>query len=195
VKYSLKFNLLVLAFLLVIVSAKAAEKPLTHIAFGSCLNKVEHPMLDRTLEVPMDLFIFMGDNVYADTTNMTVMRAKYDALKHSSFFQGLKKKAPILATWDDHDYGVNDGGGNFPFKKEAQAEFYNWLDEPADSPKRKQEGVYSSHIYGPKGKRVQVILLDTRYFRSPLARGDHGIEPSGGPYVPTKDNGAGWRSN
>ncbi|HEY1171692.1 MAG TPA: alkaline phosphatase D family protein [Verrucomicrobiae bacterium] len=167
------------------LDAAESSVALTNIVFGSCLNKVEHPMLDRTLEVPMDLFIFMGDNIYGDTTNMTVMRAKYDALKNSRFFQGLKKKAPFVATWDDHDYGVNDGGANFAFKKESQEEFYNWLDEPQDSPRRKQEGVYSSHIYGPEGKRVQVILLDTRYFRSQLTRGNHGMEPSGGPYMPS----------
>ncbi len=187
VKHTASSLLLALSLLLPLTPARAADRPLTHIAFGSCLNKPEHPLLDRTLTVPMDLFIFMGDNVYADTTNMTVMRAKYDALKNSRFFQGLKKKAPILATWDDHDYGMNDGGGNFPFKQGAQQEFHNWLDEPADSPRRQQEGVYDARIYGPAGKRVQVILLDTRYFRSPLARGDHGIEPSGGPYIPTKD--------
>jgi alkaline phosphatase D len=187
VKHTAPRILLALSLLLCLSPLRAADQPLTHIAFGSCLNKVEHPLLDRTLTVPMDLFIFMGDNIYGDTTNMTVMRGKYDALKHSRFFQGLKKKAPILATWDDHDYGMNDGGGNFAFKKEAQQEFYNWLDEPANSPRRKQEGVYDAHIYGPTGQRVQVILLDTRYFRGPLARGDHGIEPSGGPYIPTKD--------
>lgn len=184
---SIKYSLVVLSALLLLGPVDAAEKPLTHIVFGSCLNKPEHPMLDLTLTVPMDLFIFMGDNIYADTTNMTVMRAKYDALKNSRFYQGLKKKAPILATWDDHDYGMNDGGGNFPFKQGAQQEFYHWLDEPSDSPRRKQEGVYDAHIYGPTGRRVQVILLDTRYFRSPLARGDHGIEPSGGPYIPTQN--------
>ena len=28
-------------------------------------------------------------------------------------WQKLKKTCPILATWDDHDYGVNDGGGEY----------------------------------------------------------------------------------
>jgi alkaline phosphatase D len=33
------------------------------------------------------------------------------------------------------------------------------------------EGIYWSHVYGPVGKRIQVILLDARYFRSPLKKG------------------------
>lgn len=184
VKHALQICLIALTCLFT-QTGKAAETPLTNIVFGSCLNKTAHPMLDRTLTLPMDLFIFMGDNIYGDTTNMTVMRAKYDALKQSTFMQGLKKKAPYIATWDDHDFGMNDGGADFPAKKEAQQEFYNWLDEPPDSPRRKQEGVYDARIYGPKGKRVQIILLDTRYFRSKLTRGNHGMEPSGGPYIPS----------
>jgi alkaline phosphatase D len=164
-----------------------AAEPLQHIAFGSCLNKTEHLLLDRALTLPMDLFVFLGDNIYADTTNMTVMRGRYDALKSSTFFRGLRNKAPILATWDDHDYGWNDAGANYAMRRESQKEFYDWLDEPANSPRRRQEGVYDARVFGPPGKRVQVILLDTRYFRSPLKRGEHNAEPSGGPYVPDED--------
>ena len=170
--------------------AQTRGPELRHIVFGSCLNKTEHPLLDYTLTLPMDLFIFLGDNIYADTTDMAVMRGKYDALKHSRFHRELRDKAPILATWDDHDYGVNDGGANYPFRRESQEQFLDWLDMPADSPRRKREGVYDAHILGPPGRRVQVILLDTRYFRSPLARGQHEALPSGGPYVPNSDPNA-----
>ncbi len=181
------FGLALGAFVLAPVAARCADTALQHVVFGSCLNKTEHPLLDRTLMLPMDLFVFMGDNIYADTTNMTVMRAKYDALKTSAFFQGLRKKAPILATWDDHDFGANDAGDTYPMRRESQREFYDWLDEPADSPRRQREGIYDARLFGPSGKRVQIILLDTRYFRSPLERGEHNAEPSGGPYVPSKD--------
>lgn len=165
---------------------KPAE-PLQHVVFGSCLNVTDHPMLNRTLTLPMDLFLFMGDNIYADTTDMAVMRAKYQALGQSTFFQGLRPKAPILATWDDHDMGLNDGGADYTMRPEAQKEFWDWLNEPAGSKLRKQEGVYQSRIYGPEGKRTQVIMLDTRYFRSPLKRvpKDHGT--AGGSAIPTDD--------
>jgi alkaline phosphatase D len=157
------------------------------IVFGSCLNLTDHPMLDRTLTLPMDLFLFLGDNIYADTTDMAVMRRKYDALKQSRFFRGLRETATIVATWDDHDLGVNDGGADYPMRRESQKEFLDWLDVPVDSPRRRQEGVYDARIFGPPGKRIQIILLDTRYFRSPLLQGEHGAVPSGGPYVPNHD--------
>ena len=168
-------------------SAHAEDsKPLEHILFGSCLDTHDHPMLDRTLTLPRDLFIFMGDNIYADQGGIPMMQEKYARLKSSSFFRGLKSK-PILATWDDHDFGLNDGGSEYPQKKEAQVEFWNWLDEPTDSPRRKQEGVYHAQTFGPAGKRVQIILLDTRYFRSPLKKVTKDKAMLGGTSIPTDD--------
>lgn len=165
----------------------APAQPLQYIVFGSCLDLTEHPMLDRTLTLPMDLFLFMGDNIYADTEDMTKMRAKYIALGQSKFFQGLRAKTPVLATWDDHDFGTNDGGADYPMKKESQKEFLDWLNEPSGSPLRKQEGVYQARTFGPVGKRTQVILLDTRYFRSPLKRVPKDQATNGGSAVPTDD--------
>ncbi len=167
----------------------ADEPPLQDVVFGSCLDTHDHPMLDRTLSLPRDLFIFMGDNVYADKGGIPMMQEKYTLLKNSRFFKGLKNK-PILATWDDHDFGENDGGGSYPHKKEAQVEFWNWLDEPASSPRRQQEGVYQAQAFGPSGKRVQVVLLDTRYFRSPLKKVPKDKAMIGGSYVPTDDTSA-----
>lgn len=162
-------------------------EPLQHIVFGSCLDTHEHPMLDRTLTLPRDLFIFMGDNIYADKGGLPMMREKYALLKQSAFFKGLRRKGTIVATWDDHDYCENDGGAGNPLKKEAQQGFHDWLDEPADSPRRQQEGVYSAQVYGPEGKRVQVVLLDTRYFRSPLKQVPKEQALIGGRSVATDD--------
>ncbi|HCN29844.1 MAG TPA: phosphodiesterase [Verrucomicrobiales bacterium] len=182
---------LIFAFLLpAIITTAADDKPLRHIVFGSCLDKVEHPMLDRALALPMDLFIYMGDNIYADTRDMAVMRAKYSALAGSRFHQGLLARALVLATWDDHDYGVNDGGADYPMRKEAQKEFHDWLGTPAGSPLRAREGVYHSRVFGPAEKSTQVILLDTRYHRTPLKRVPKEQAGIGGSAVPNDDPGA-----
>lgn len=179
-------SLLTLA--VVALPAGRGQAPLTDIVLGSCLKQVDHPMLARTLTLPMDLFLFLGDNIYADTRDMTVMRAKYDALKASRFFQELRRRGPVLATWDDHDFGANDAGAEYPLRRESQAEFLRWLDEPADSPRRRRDGVYDARVLGPAGRRVQVILLDTRFFRGPLRRAAPG-EPAlvGGHYRPQTD--------
>jgi hypothetical protein len=61
------------------------------------------------------------------------------------------------------------------------------MDVPADSPRRQREGIYDASVFGPPGQRVQVILLDTRYFRSNLATGENHAVPSGGKYIPHPD--------
>ncbi len=157
------------------------------VLFGSRLDKTEHAMLDQTLKLPKDLFLFLGDNIYADTSDMHVMKQKYNALKSSRFFQTLRQQTTILATWDYHDFGPNDGGADFTKRRESQQQFLDWLDVPNDSPRRSQAGVYSSKTLGPRDRRVQIVLLDTRYFRSPLKKGEHTIVPSGGSYVSNYD--------
>jgi alkaline phosphatase D len=172
------------------VPRSPGDKPLTRIAFGSCINTNVHPMLERTLKTPFDLFVLLGDNIYADTTNMLVMQRKYDALKQSRFLRGLRRKAPVLAIWDDHDFGANDAGAEYPMKPQSQKLFLDFMDEPVDSPRRQREGVYDAQLFGPPGRRVQVILLDTRYFRSLLSTGVNNVVPSGGKYIPNPDPAA-----
>ncbi len=170
----------------------ASRKPdesrtLTRLAFGSCINPATHPMLDRVLTLPFAAFVLLGDNIYADTTNMTVMAEKYRVRKESAFFRALRKKAPVLATWDDHDFGWNDAGSNYAQRAESQKLFLDFMDEPWRSPRRQREGVYNAYVFGLPGQRVQVILLDTRYFRSALATGQNNAVPSGGKYIPHPD--------
>jgi alkaline phosphatase D len=166
---------------------RVRQRPLTRIGFGSCVNTNTHPMLDRTLALPFELFILLGDNIYADTTNAAVMAQKYRVRKASAWFQALRKKAPLLATWDDHDFGWNDAGASYPMKRKSQQLFCDFMDLPANAPQRHREGIYDAQVFGPPGGRVQVILLDTRYFRSDLATGQNNVVPSGGKYIPHPD--------
>lgn len=144
-------------------------QPISRIAFGSCVRQGKpQPIWESIVAANPNLFIFLGDNIYGDTDDMSVLRAKYDMLAAEPGYQKLRDAATILATWDDHDMGRNDAGVEYPKKEESKAELMRFLDEPQDSARRTHEGVYDAYIFGPKGKRVQVILLDTRWFRSPL---------------------------
>lgn len=151
------------------------------IVFGSCIKQDLPTPIFYTMagEFP-DLVLFLGDNIYADTEDMAVMRAKYDRLSANADFRRLRSSFPIMATWDDHDFGVNDGGADFPKKRASEEEFMRFWDVPAQSPIRTRPGVYDAKVFGPEGRRVQVIMLDTRYFRSPLKTGKRRV---GGPYV------------
>ncbi len=137
-----------------------------------------------------ELFLFLGDNIYGDSEDMDVLRAKYELLGSQPGYKKLKKTCPILATWDDHDYGVNDGGVEYPVKRQSQRVMLDFFDVPQNDERRSREGVYFSRVFGPVGKRVQVILLDARYFRSPLKVGYKPQEPGDGyrgKYAPNND--------
>lgn len=163
----------------------AKESPLSRILFGSCVKQDQPvPILQSIVEREPDLFLFLGDNIYADTTDLDLMRAKYAKLASDAGFAKLLRTCPLMATWDDHDYGVNDGGAEYPQRAGSQQVFVDFWGDPAASPRRQRPGVYDAKRFGPPGKRLQVILLDTRYFRGPLQTGARRV---GGPYVPSDD--------
>lgn len=139
------------------------------IAFGSCNKQnVENKLWGEVVKHKPDLWIWGGDNVYADTDNMVKLKADYNKLLANEGYKLLQERTEITGTWDDHDYGLNDGGEEFHAKKGSQELFLDFLNVPKDDERRDREGVYSSQtVNSPKGK-VKVIVLDTRYFRSAL---------------------------
>jgi len=168
--------------------------PLSRLAFGSCA-KQDRPQLiwDAVIETKPQLFLFLGDNIYGDTQDMQVLRDKWNLLGAQPGYQRLKEICPILATWDDHDYGANDAGADYPKKRESQQIFHDFFGVPADSTRRQHEGVYHAQVFGPPGKRMQIILLDVRYFRSRLVKGFKPGEPGDGyrgAYLPNEDPAA-----
>ena len=140
--------------------------PATRIAFGSC-NDVKKPQVlwDQIARLEPTAFVWLGDIVYADTQDIAVMRRYYDELKALPAYAALAQKTQIVGTWDDHDYGGDDAGKEYPQRVESQQALLDFLNEPADSPRRTRAGVYTSVDFGSDPYRVRVILLDTRYHR------------------------------
>ncbi len=154
------------------------DRAVQRIAFGSCAKQSkDQPIWDAIAEAKPDLMILLGDNIYADTRDMNVMRAKYAALAAKPGFQRLRAATPVLATWDDHDYGEDDAGADYPMKEESRRIFCDFWGEPADSPRRTRDGIYTAQIFGPSGQRVQIILPDLRWNRTPLTKTDLGGDP------------------
>jgi alkaline phosphatase D len=163
-------------------STMVAEKLLQRIAFGSCTRHMQDaPLFNTIVAAKPDLFLMIGDVIYPDINDEatalidpwpnenTVERISqvYAQMAAKSEYQNLKKSIPIMAVWDDHDYGINDGSSNFSLKDHSQQLFLDFFDEPANSERRRTPGIYDAKIFGPDGKRVQIILLDVRYFRTP----------------------------
>ncbi|WP_299325160.1 alkaline phosphatase D family protein [uncultured Maribacter sp.] len=139
------------------------------LAFGSC-NRIDLPNLlwDDILNTKPDVWVWGGDNIYADTDDMVALRAMYNKQNEQSKYKKLVETTDILGTWDDHDYGLNDGGVEFEAKDASQQEFLNFMNVPDDSPLRKRKGVYNSKKYEVNGHSINFIILDTRYFRTKL---------------------------
>ena len=163
-------NVFLLIILLFQIDLRAqTQTTITKIAFGSCGNQDKNqPILDLVTRYTPDIFLYLGDNIYGDTKDMKELKAKYDKLAAKPEYQKLKAKTKIFATWDDHDFGWNDAGRHYPFKKESKEIFLNFFDEPAESLRRQRAGIYTSYAFGNRGKRVQIIMLDTRTFRDDL---------------------------
>jgi len=68
------------------------------IAFGSCARQDKpQPIWDAVLASEPDLFVFLGDNIYGDTRDPTVLRAKYAQLAAQPGFKRLRERVPVLA--------------------------------------------------------------------------------------------------
>jgi len=166
----------------------ANDAALTRIAIGSCLSQ-RHPQPIWSgvlgLKQQPDLFMMLGDNVYGDVKgpDMSELVVAYrDQADHPEFAKA-RAAFPFLATWDDHDYGTNDGGADFPHREAAARLFFDFWDKKP--PRDPEDGIYHARVVGPEGQRVQFIMLDTRSFRSPLTR--KGSEfPHWGRYEPSK---------
>ena len=141
------------------------------IAFGSCGHQDKPiPLFNDIAAQSPDVFIFLGDNVYGDTKNARVLQRKYAQLSAKESYQNLKKSTRILATWDDHDFGKNDAGKEFSRKKRFKKLFLDFFDEPKESIRRSQQGIYTSYSFEVNSKIIQIILLDTRTFRDKLLK-------------------------
>jgi alkaline phosphatase D len=141
------------------------ENP-SRIAMGSCIRSEKQPIWEHVLAYGPDVFLFLGDNVYADTFDMAEMQRFYDALGAREEVRRLRETSKVFAVWDDHDYGWNDAGREYSRKEESQAIFREFWKPQGNY--GGDAGTYSLQQVGD----VQFILLDTRYFRDRLTKPD-----------------------
>lgn len=184
----------VMVLLVTVTSVATAGEPsadlvVSRIALGSCAKQDRPmPIWSAVSGFKPDVLLMLGDNIYGDTEDMSVLRSKYDLLAADRGFGAIRNTVPIVAVWDDHDYGVDDGGREYPMRKDSQQVFLDFFGIPADSPVRNREGIYRQVVVGPPGRRVQFICLDTRWHRSPLATIPKPERIKGrGPYRPSDD--------
>ena len=155
---------------------------LTRLAFGSCNHQLRpQPLYALIPTHHPSAFLHLGDTVYADhhppylpfirwpSPSPSHLAATFRTQLTTSppHYLALTSTTPLLATWDDHDYGENDGDRHTPHKADAQRLFLDFLGAAPEDVRRSREGVYTAYTWGPVGRRVKVVLLDLRYFQDP----------------------------
>ncbi len=149
-----------------IESSKPDGDLIAKIAFGSCSKQYEPQILwDEIIAENCNMWIWLGDNIYGDTEDMIQLKSQYDFQKANKEYQKLKEKTPIYGIWDDHDYGVNDGGKEFSKKDESRDLMLEFLDVPKENDVYNRVGGYQSYDLSINGLSIKLILLDSRYFR------------------------------
>ncbi|CAA0092661.1 Alkaline phosphatase D [Zhongshania aliphaticivorans] len=164
------------------------------ISFGSCLRQwADQPVWQAISALQSEAFIFAGDNVYTDVGPYLKQREPqriqqaYRDLALNADFTGFLKAAEqagtgVYATWDDHDYGLNDGGNDYVFKGKSKQYFSDFFQlDPREIGDSVQTGVYHHRVIHAAGLRIQMIMLDTRSYRSEILRDDNrnACQPTG----------------
>lgn len=153
-----------------ITKEKAATNTIEKILFGSCSHQDKKmPILDAINKEDADLFIFLGDNIYGDTKNMQDLAGKYERLGNIAGIKTLRENTESIAIWDDHDYGENDAGAEYPEKEASRKLMLDFWNEPKNSARySRKSGIYTAYMYGENKKKVHVILPDLRWNRDTL---------------------------
>ncbi|MEO1659599.1 MAG: alkaline phosphatase D family protein [Pseudomonadota bacterium] len=175
----------------------ASDTVITKVLLGSCLDEEKGPSA-ALMSLPgenADLFLMVGDNVYGDRDGRAYQnnQADLDELKESfadlaarEDFIKVRQSVPMMVSWDDHDYGANDAGKEFPFRGLAERiheVFWSLEDQDVGQ----WPGTYYARTFGPEGQRTQVIMLDTRFFRSGLTGTDEWGVKGKERYIPAPD--------
>ena len=158
------------------------------IGFGSCLTQERSMPIFNTIKAEnYDLFLMLGDNVYGDSEreDLLELREAYD--KQRQNFDSFNFNFPFEAIWDDHDYGLNDAGKEYAYKEDAEQLFLDFWNIPEDDIRRTRPGLYFEWIESIDGVTVQMLFLDTRFFRDGLLPTDERGAPGKERYLPQTD--------
>lgn len=144
-------------------------EPRWRLAFGSCAKQTEPQEIWKSIEqTDPHLFVFLGDNFYADARTESLLRQRHEEFRAHPAVSAFRSRHRHVAIWDDHDYGDDDVGAEYPHRAISQALFCDTWNEPATSPRRSRQGVYAAYLIEGAGRTVQVILPDLRFNRSAL---------------------------
>ena len=151
----------------------ATSMVVSRVIHGSCSKQtLDHPFWATVLDLQPDLFVYNGDIVYGDCSNVSCVELDqaWADLFSNPDFSAARMRLPITGIPDDHDYGQNDCDASNPYKEVAKRMFLDRFGVAVSDERRKRGGLHQEWTFGPPGKKLQIILLETRWFRSAFKR-------------------------
>ena len=174
---------------------KVKQKSLTSrtnqfkIGFGSCLDqKKPMPILNSITSENFDLFFMLGDNIYGSSKDGDLKKLESAYKIQKKNFKKLGFNPTFEAIWDDHDYGLNDGGKEYLLNERSKDLFLEFWDVPQNDPRRFRKGLYHDLTIKSGSKNVHILFLDTRTFRDKLKPTDSKGSPGKERYIPNDDS-------
>ena len=130
------------------------------VSFVSCVDIEPNAIWPEMANLNVDAAFLMGDTPYIDSSDLNVVRTRHRQFLQIPDLAALGTHTPIIGTWDDHDFGRNNGNGRSMMdgkantrrgfvEYRAHAQFGNG-----------QQGVYHKVDLG----MMEVFLLDPRTF-------------------------------
>ena len=134
---------------------------------GSCHNQDYPTTAWSALEQEnIDSFFFLGDNVYGDVPSGELDRLINAYKNFSKIIPKWLKETEIFVIWDDHDYGLNDGGSDYRYKIQSQKLFNDFWDIKQNDLRRLRDGIYFSETKIIQNKKILFLGLDTRFLEA-----------------------------
>lgn len=141
------------------------------LGLGSCLDQdYPQPIWQSIKKEDLNYFVFLGDNVYGDSPDGKLDKLILAYKKQKELLPTWLKPEMIFSIWDDHDFGLNDGGGSFVNKSESEKIYLDFWEVSNTDPRRNRDGIYYSKKLELSDKTIKLIFLDTRFFRSDLKK-------------------------
>ncbi len=129
-------------------------------AFISCVNTSTAPVWERMELLGIDQLYLMGDTPYIDSADLAVIRQKHRNFLAEPSLDSLVRHTPVVGTWDDHDFGLNNSNGlSFDYGKPTTRQVFVEY-RAHDQYGTGTEGVYNKVDHGP----MEVFVLDPRWF-------------------------------
>jgi hypothetical protein len=140
--------------------APAGEKGVVSVGFASCANSTSEPVWERMALLGLDQVVFGGDTPYVDVADLPTIRLKQRGFLETPFIRSLIRSTSTVATWDDHDFGLNNGNGVNAADRKANTRQGFMEYRAHDQFGKGTEGVYHKVQLGV----MDLFLLDPRWW-------------------------------